>query len=98
MTFYPDYTYSQFVGCFKPIAEKTVDENGETVSHITYRYVLGPFLKTYVEARKHPDQNYLLIVEEINRANPAAVFGDISNCSIGVTMGAANIRLRLLKR
>lgn len=77
VTFYPDYTYSQFVGCFKPIAEKTVDENGETVSHITYRYVLGPFLKTYVEARKHPDQNYLLIVEEINRANPAAVFGDI---------------------
>ena len=77
VTFYPDYTYSQFVGCFKPITEKTVDENGETVSHITYRYVLGPFLKTYVEARKHPDQNYLLIVEEINRANPAAVFGDI---------------------
>ena len=76
VTFYPDYTYSQFVGCFKPITEKTV-ENGESVSHITYRYVLGPFLKTYVEACKHPDQNYLLIVEEINRANPAAVFGDI---------------------
>lgn len=76
VTFYPDYTYSQFVGCFKPITEKKV-ENGETVSHITYRYVLGPFLKTYVEAHKHPDRNYLLIVEEINRANPAAVFGDI---------------------
>lgn len=73
VTFYPDYTYSQFVGCFKPITEKTA----ESTSHITYRYVLGPFLKTYVEACKHPDQNYLLIVEEINRANPAAVFGDI---------------------
>ena len=77
VTFYPDYTYSQFVGCFKPVTERTVAEDGTRGTTITYRYVFGPFLRTYVEACKHPDQNYLLIVEEINRANPAAVFGDV---------------------
>ena len=77
VTFYPDYTYSQFVGCFKPITEETVDGDGNVTSKITYRYVLGPFLKTYVQAIRHPDQSHLLIIEEINRANPAAVFGDV---------------------
>ena len=32
---------------------------------------------TYMKAVQHPDKNYLLIVEEINRANTAAVFGDV---------------------
>ena len=77
VTFYPDYTYSQFVGCFKPITDEVTDGEGGTKASITYRYVFGPFLETYLEAAKNPDENYLLIVEEINRANPAAVFGDV---------------------
>ncbi len=77
VTFYPDYTYSQFVGCFKPMTEQVVDADGNKRTAITYRYALGPFLETYVKAVKNPEQNYLLIVEEINRANPAAVFGDV---------------------
>lgn len=77
VTFYPDYTYSQFVGCFKPMTERVEGDNGIVTSQISYRYVSGPFLETYVDAVRNPDQNYLLIVEEINRANPAAVFGDV---------------------
>lgn len=77
VTFYPDLTYSQFVGCFKPMTESVNAGDGLKETTITYRYVFGPFLRTYVEACKHPRQNYLLIVEEINRANPAAVFGDV---------------------
>ena len=77
VTFYPDCTYSQFVGCFKPMTDFESSEDGTKKSTITYRFVYGPFLRTYVEACKHPNQNYLLIVEEINRANPAAVFGDV---------------------
>lgn len=75
VTFYPDYTYSQFVGCFKPMTEDASDGSGR--AEITYRYVPGPFLETYINAVLHPEQNFLLIVEEINRANPAAVFGDV---------------------
>ena len=83
VTFHPDYTYAQFVGCFKPFIEPQVDEDSPASSiryvpgGIEYRFVPGPFINTYVDAIRHPDQNYLLIIEEINRANPASVFGDV---------------------
>lgn len=70
VTFYPDYTYSQFVGCFKPYSEPGSKE-------ISYKFVEGPFLKTYLAAIAHPYDNFVLLIEEINRANPAAVFGDV---------------------
>lgn len=68
VTFYPDYTYSQFVGSYRPF---TKDDK------IGYHYIAGPLLKTCIEASTHPYDNYLLIIEELNRANPAAVFGDV---------------------
>ena len=70
VTFHPDYSYSQFVGCFKPYSEPDTKK-------ISYKFVEGPFLKTYLEAIAHPYENYALLIEEINRANPAAVFGDV---------------------
>ena len=70
-TFYPDYTYAQFVGCYKPYT----DSDGE--KKITYKFIPGPFLKVYLNAITHPEEQYLLKIEELNRANPAAVFGDV---------------------
>lgn len=56
-----------------------VDENNK--KEIAYEYVPGPFMRVLVKALKSAmtdnPKPYLLIVEEINRANPAAVFGDI---------------------
>lgn len=81
VTFHPDYTYAQFVGCYKPHSEVKEPEEDEPVGkiedEITYRFVPGPFLETYIKAVQNPGVNYLLIIEEINRANPAAAFGDI---------------------
>lgn len=81
VTFHPDYTYAQFVGCYKPTEteQKKKDNKGDEYVEkvIAYDYVPGPFLETYVAAVQNTDRNYLLIVEEINRANPAAAFGDI---------------------
>lgn len=81
VTFHPDYTYAQFVGCFKPyskIKKLSDDESaGKSEEEITYRFVAGPFIETYKKAVQNPNVNYLLIIEEINRANTAAVFGDI---------------------
>ncbi|WP_117277117.1 McrB family protein [Streptococcus intermedius] len=72
VTFHPDYSYSQFVGTYKPVPK--TDGEG-----ITYKYVPGPFMRILVEALKNSESEnpYLLIVEEINRANVASVFGDI---------------------
>ena len=72
VTFYPTYSYSQFVGTYKPVM-KFVD--GE--EKIAYQFVPGPFLRQLVRAVNDPGHDYLLIVEEINRANAAAVFGDV---------------------
>ena len=69
VTFYPTYSYAQFVGTYKPV----LDDNKE----ISYKFVPGPFLRLLSEALKNPESNYLLIIEEINRANAAAVFGDM---------------------
>ncbi len=77
VTFHPDYSYANFVGTYKPVPCKNEDGS----DGITYEYVPGPFMRIYVEAVKNSRTNnikpYLLIIEEINRANVAAVFGDI---------------------
>lgn len=70
VTFHPNYSYSQFVGTYKPI-------QGEKTSDIIYEYVPGPFMRVYVRALNHPKEHFLLLIEEINRANVAAVFGDV---------------------
>ena len=73
ITFYQDYSYASFVGTYKP----TKNEKGE----IDYEYVPGPFIITLFDAVKSVlsgrNKPYLLLIEEINRANAAAVFGDM---------------------
>lgn len=76
VTFHPNYTYSQFVGTYKPVSVGKGD--------IEYKYVEGPFMRLLTAALENAkDSNrvnpkrYLLIIEEINRANVAAVFGDM---------------------
>ena len=77
VTFHPDYSYANFVGTYKPVP--FIDQDGKDA--ITYEYVPGPFMRVYVNAlksgRTESPKPYLLIIEEINRANVAAVFGDV---------------------
>lgn len=77
VTFYPTYTYQQFVGAYKPSMMTTTNSDGQTCHSITYSYVPGPFLRQLVKAMQQPDQQFLVIIEELNRANAAAVFGDV---------------------
>lgn len=76
ITFHPDYSYANFVGTYKPVPIKSDEKDS-----ITYAYVPGPFMRIYVEALKNSRTDrvkpFLLLIEEINRANVAAVFGDI---------------------
>lgn len=66
--FHPDYTYSDFVGQILP----RVDEG-----HIEYRFEPGPFTRILKKAIEAPEESFYLVVEEINRGNAPAIFGDI---------------------
>lgn len=74
VTFHPDYTYSQFVGSYKPV----MGDDGEK---IRYEYVPGPFMRVlvdaYTSALSSSPKPRILIIEEINRAKVAAVFGEV---------------------
>lgn len=71
VTFYPSYSYANFVGTYKPTMKN------KQKSDISYKFVPGPFMRLYSKALKNPNRPYLLIVEEINRALVSDVFGDI---------------------
>lgn len=68
VVFHPDYTYSDFVGQILPRVE-----NGQ----LRYVFTPGPFTKILKEAYWNPEKKYYLIIEEINRGNAPAIFGEI---------------------
>ncbi|SEO13284.1 McrB family protein [Acinetobacter sp. yr461] len=66
--FHQETQYSDFVGCLKP----SMNDDG-----IEYSFKHGPFIEALVKALKDPEHHYYLIIEEINRAPAAAVFGEL---------------------
>ena len=69
VVFHPDYTYSDFVGQLLP----DTDEGGR----VKYKFVPGPFTEILKSAYLNPGKNHILVIEEINRGNAPAIFGDI---------------------
>lgn len=76
VTIHPNYTYAQFVGSYKPVS-KVVLKGSIEEEIVSYEFVPGPFLHVLVDALSDSKHSYVLVVEEINRANPAAIFGDV---------------------
>lgn len=73
VVFHPDYTYSDFVGQILPRVEKDNDGNDK----LKYAFTPGPFTKTLKKAENDPENYYYLVIEELNRGNAPAIFGEI---------------------
>ncbi len=69
LVFHPDYTYSDFIGQILP----NVSEDGQ----VSYMFTPGPFTNILADAYCNPDKEYILIIEEINRGNAPAIFGEV---------------------
>lgn len=66
-TFYLDYSNSDFIGQIYPVVKD---------GNVTYEPKPGPFTKALERALRNPDRMIYLVIEEINRGNAAAIFGD----------------------
>lgn len=77
VVFHPDYTYSDFVGQIMPVLEKVENKDGIEEEKLQYKFIPGPFTRILQLAEIHKDQQCLLIIEELNRGNAPAIFGEI---------------------
>lgn len=69
LVFHPDYTYSDFIGQILP----AVSDDGQ----VSYKFTPGPFTNILRESYHNPGVEYILIIEEINRGNAPAIFGEV---------------------
>ena len=63
--FHPNLSYEDFVRGHRPAADGKLT------------LIDGPFLNLVSAARRDPDSDYVMVIEEINRGNPAQVFGEM---------------------
>ena len=63
--FHPNLSYEDFVRGWRPQGDGKLE------------LVDGPFLKLCDIAGQDPDGKYVMVIEEINRGNPASIFGEL---------------------
>lgn len=64
LQFHPNLSYEDFVRGHRPVEGRL-------------ELTDGPLLKLTEEARDDPDHAYVMVIEEINRGNPAQIFGEM---------------------
>jgi 5-methylcytosine-specific restriction protein B len=69
LTFHPSYSYEDFIEGFRPVDAGT--------GTLALRLEDGVFKRVCHEAQANPNKNFLVLIDEINRANLSKVFGEI---------------------
>ena len=63
--FHPNTSYEDFIRGYRPSSDGKLE------------LVDGSFLNIANQAKNDPDENYVIVIEEINRGNPAQIFGEM---------------------
>ncbi len=71
VTFHQSYAYEEFIEGLRPVPSE------EEPGAITYEVVPGAFKRIATKAAADPDNNYVLVIDEINRGNIAKIFGEL---------------------
>lgn len=73
VVFHPSYGYEDFIEGIKPCG---ISESG----NMKFQMINGAFKEFCITAKSRPDENFYFVVDEINRANLSAVFGETLVC------------------
>jgi 5-methylcytosine-specific restriction enzyme B len=72
VTFHQSYGYEEFVEGLRPVLD-TEQESGQ----VRYEIREGAFKELCRKARLAPDQQFAMVIDEINRGNTSKIFGEL---------------------
>jgi hypothetical protein len=82
--FHPEYSYADWIGCYRPVVGSETASGNRILGHdgvaiarpVNYfAFVPGPLVMA-LECAFESDDHVFLVIEEINRGDCAAIFGD----------------------
>lgn len=75
LQFHPALGYDDFVEGFRPTKSK--DASGKETEGVTYELAQRLFMKFAEKAGKKLDENFVAVIDELNRGDVARIFGEV---------------------
>ncbi len=73
VTFHQSFAYEDFIEGIKPI----LPEEGDETKDLGYTIENGVFKNLCIKAQNDPENKYAIFIDEINRGNVSAIFGEL---------------------
>ena len=77
VTFHQNYAYEDFVEGIRPALTTTDEDQGAPTADLDYELRSGVFRTICTAAKDTPNQNFVLVIDEINRGNIPKIFGEL---------------------